>query len=576
MEPKTLARRRKGKRFLLGIIVAYSAFKCTEWLLRKIKSMKMQRTARAALAAKLAKTYEIPEISSETKAHILSLKAYELSAALSSNSLKIEEVLYTYIERAYILGRKFNLSAEELFEDALSRLKTLPKGPLYGVPISIKDFLHQENCHTSAGLVHLLANISSADSYAVSALREAGAVPFIRGSTMQMLWWYETNNNIYGTAQNPWDPKRTTGGSSGGDAGMVSAGAAVLAIGTDTGGSVRIPSAFCGVYGFRPTSTRVSASDCVAMHPSMIPPSEFIVKSTFGPIGRCVEDLVLVMQAWWKDSLWVRDNTVIPIRFNQEEYEKKGKLKVGVFDFNHIFECSKAVKNAIQATVDKLIQDGHEVVQFDTKMMPKGIDLFVKALGTDDGKFLMAQLQGETPEWVFTKHYLEAFYPLIHPLVKIVKKVQGHHKFVELVSGLDSKSFDEFFELAKEIAIYKYEFNQYWQSLNIDVVVCPIWPLVAPYHKTTVQLFPAFSYSCIWNLLDYPAGVIPVKLVENLENVYESEVKDAYVKVAKETMENSIGMPICLQVVGNSYQDEKVLRAMKVVQGYFNFHKLAV
>ena len=311
------------------------------------------------------------------------------------------------------------------------------------------------------------------------------------------------------------------------------------------------------------------------MHPTMMTPSEYLIRSTWGPIGRCVEDLVLVMQAWWRDEMWVRDSTVVPLKFNLYEYEKTERLRVGFYDFNQIFECSTAVKNILRETVQRLRDEGHEVVEFDTQMMPKGIELVAKVFGTDDGKFLMEQLAGEEAEWVFTKHYLEAYHPMLHPLVRIVKKLQGFHKFAELSPNLDSKNYREYFELGLEIANFKLKFNQYWQSLGIDVVVCPIWPLVAPFHRTTVQLLPAFSYSVIWNLLDYPAGVVPVKLIEEGENVYESAVNDAYVRIAKENMKDSVGMPISLQIVGKPYQDEKVLRVMKIVQGYFNFHKLA-
>ena len=84
-------------------------------------------------------------------------------------------------------------------------------------------------------------------------------------------------------------------------------------------------------------------------------------------------------------------------------------------------------------------------------------------------------------------------------------------------------------------------------------------------------MLSAISYSCVWNVFDFPAGVIPVKLVEPGEDIYNSNVQDAYVKAAKDVMKGSVGLPISIQVVGNSYEDEKVLRVMKIIQGYYNF-----
>ena len=96
-----------------------------------------------------------------------------------------------YIERAETLGRKHNLTAEEPFEDAISRLSSLSPGPLSGVPISIKDKFYQEHCHTSGGLYWLTQKLDPHDSIIITQLRKIGAIPFIRGSTTQIMMWIE-------------------------------------------------------------------------------------------------------------------------------------------------------------------------------------------------------------------------------------------------------------------------------------------------------------------------------------------------------------------------------------------------
>ena len=117
-----------------------------------IPARRIRRACKKIREEKESKHIKLIEISPEKKKQILSLKAYELAESIKNNKLTAEEVLYTYIERAETLGRKHNLTAEEQFEDAISRLSSLPPGPLSGVPMSVKDEIFQENCHSSGGI----------------------------------------------------------------------------------------------------------------------------------------------------------------------------------------------------------------------------------------------------------------------------------------------------------------------------------------------------------------------------------------------------------------------------------------
>jgi fatty acid amide hydrolase len=188
---------------------------------------------------------------------------------------------------------------------------------------------------------------------------------------------------------------------------------------------------------------------------------------------------------------------------------------------------------------------------------------------------MMEELQGEDPVWTYKKSYYEDRLFFAEKLIKAYKKLTGYKILAHHMSFAKKLTYHEFCILAQEIQDFKCEFNEYWQSLKLDVAVCPIWPLVAPYHETTVKLAHAFSYSLFWNLLDFPAGVVPVKKVEKGENRYEYFSTDSFVKVAQENMKNSEGLPVCVQIVGSTYQDEKVLRVMKIVQDHFGFYELA-
>ena len=184
---------------------------------------------------------------------------------------------------------------------------------------------------------------------------------------------------------------------------------------------------------------------------------------------------------------------------------------------------------------------------------------------------MLDTLNGEDPTWPYLREYFSAKYPGSGKILNLLLRLSGHKKTYEYLSPLKPLTYKELCELGDRISKMRMKFNEYYQSQGFDAVICPIWPFVAPHHKKTPETMLGVSYSCVWNVLDFPAGVVPVKLIEPGEDVYNSNVKDAFVEAAKETMKGSVGMPISIQVVGNTYQDEKVLRVMKIVQDYYNF-----
>lgn len=571
---ESLSRNQKIVISSCSTLLVYSLIK---YLRRRSKAKKISAQGKMKLESKLSNPLpSLPSISSEKTTLILSLKAHELVKHIEDKTLTPMEILSVYITRCVEHGRSLNLSAEELFLDSISRIFSIPEsGLLLGVPISIKDEIFQENCSSSGGVVRLSQTKDSYDSILVSLLRAQGALPFVRGNAMQLMMWFETTNNLYGTALNPWDKSRSPGGSSGGDAGLVAAGCVPLAIGSDIAGSIRIPSAYCGVYGFKPSSRRITSAECVATHPTAIVPLELVVKASYGPIGRCVDDLALVAKSWWRRELWGNDDTVIPLEFNEAEYKKEGKLRIGFFDYNQVFECAPVVKQVLKETLAGLKELGHELVEVKTDVMPKATELFIEATYAIPGKFMLEELGGEEPAWVYMKSYYQAKSSFFDSLFRLKCFFTGYKRLAYYLKFAKEASFAEFCRIARGISEVKGEFGQYWNELGIDAIVCPIWPLVAPLHRSTVKVAHAFSYSFFWNLMDYPAGVVPVRLVGDGEDVYESDVRDSFVKTAKDIMTGSKGLPVCVQVVGKAYQDEKTLRVMKIVEGIHKFYKLA-
>ena len=165
-------------------------------------------------------------------------------------------------------------------------------GPLHGLPFTVKDAISTAGIRTTSGAPELREHVPARDATAVARLRAAGGL--VLGKTNTPTWCadIETFNPLFGTTRNPWDPTRTSGGSSGGSAAAVTAGLSAFDLGTDIGGSLRIPPAFCGCFGFKPTFGVVPTDGYLDTADGGDHPLDMNV---FGPIARSAEDLDLLL-----------------------------------------------------------------------------------------------------------------------------------------------------------------------------------------------------------------------------------------------------------------------------------------
>jgi aspartyl-tRNA(Asn)/glutamyl-tRNA(Gln) amidotransferase subunit A len=164
----------------------------------------------------------------------------------------------------------------------------MDRGPLHGIPIAHKDLFCTRGLLTTAGSLTLAQHVPSFDAAVVERLREAGAVLLGKTHLHEHAYGITSNNPHYGAARNPWDPERIPGGSSGGSAIAVATGMALMATGSDTGGSIRVPASFCGVTGLKPTFGRVSKYGALPLGFSL---------DHIGPIARTVRDCALALSA---------------------------------------------------------------------------------------------------------------------------------------------------------------------------------------------------------------------------------------------------------------------------------------
>lgn len=170
---------------------------------------------------------------------------------------------------------------------AKTRKSRRDRGPLHGIPISLKDNIYTKDIRTTGGSMILKDFVPLHDAPVVRSLKKAGAVILGKTNMHEFAYGVTTENPHFGTTRNPWDPERIAGGSSGGSAAAVAAGLCYGSIGTDTGGSIRIPASLCGVVGLMPGLGRVRAEDVIPLSPTL----DFV-----GPLARSVPDAALLLE----------------------------------------------------------------------------------------------------------------------------------------------------------------------------------------------------------------------------------------------------------------------------------------
>jgi fatty acid amide hydrolase 2 len=225
--------------------------------------------------------------------------ATAIARALRAREISAREVVELCIARIEqvnpalnaVVGKRYAAARAEAI-DADARLGKGDPAPLLGVPCTVKEFLSVRGMPHTAGLPSRREVIAEVDATVVARLQEAGAIVLGVTNAPEGGLWHETNNPVHGRTSNPHDLRRTTGGSSGGEAAILAAGGVPFGIGSDTGGSLRIPAGFCGVVSHKPTAGLVPMTG----HFPAPPGTPEDIPSVVGPMARTVEDLWTVLR----------------------------------------------------------------------------------------------------------------------------------------------------------------------------------------------------------------------------------------------------------------------------------------
>ncbi|XP_026070276.1 vitamin D3 hydroxylase-associated protein [Carassius auratus] len=550
-----------------GALYLFFKWRKNQEIQKKILNARKRRDTSLLLAEQAVQQFKIQNPGFESSS-IVSLSLSELAGKLKDGSLQPDAVLHAFMEKALEVNRDLNCSTEILMESVvqLEDIKSQKKGLLYGVPISIKDNISYEGHDTSCGVVSKLDQPALADSVVVKVLKKQGAIPFIKTNIPQGLLNYDCSNPIYGQTLNPCNLQKSPGGSSGGEAALIGGGGSLLGIGTDIAGSIRIPASFCGICGFKPTAMRISArgiSSCIKGQKSVL--------SSFGPLARDVESLSLCMQALLCQDMFSLDPTVPPIPFNQEMYESSEPLRIGYYENDGYLQPSPSMARAFRETKDLLERAGHTLVPFQPlRLYHVFHELTIRGIMADKGRTLISHLKpGPIDPCIRNQDVILSTPSFIMKLISFVLKPFCPRMSASIDATHGVGSVAELWRIHANIEEYIHEVIAEWRRLNLDVLLCP---MLGPAYNFTYcgRLNSALSYTSLYNLLNFPAGTVPVSAVTEEDEAQLSHYKgahgDMWDKLFVKAVKGGVGLPVTVQCVSLPWQDEMCLRFMREVE----------
>eukprot|EP00927_Polykrikos_kofoidii_P050793 TRINITY_DN44669_c0_g1_i1.p1 TRINITY_DN44669_c0_g1~~TRINITY_DN44669_c0_g1_i1.p1 ORF type:complete len:603 (+),score=85.45 TRINITY_DN44669_c0_g1_i1:84-1892(+) len=551
------------------------------------RSAYLKRVARTAVAKRNCKSSRILEMAPSQRALLTALETRE---GVINGVVDPRANVVFLAQRCAQYGRKncTNAITEEFYDEAFDTdisAAAKAKAPLCGVPISIKDCIGMRGALQTGGLACRAEETHrcNADSIVVKILRMQGALPMVRGNVSQSMMLPESINNIFGTSRNPWDLSRTPGGSSGGDAALVAMRCVPLAVGSDVAGSVRIPAAFCGIVGFKPTPGRISKRGSMMPRVGNRHGLQVTIPAVFGPLGVTVDDCAQLLRALWCDDHFRADVSTVPFKFNEDAFRGVGshsrgsKMRFGYFVTDGWFEPCEAAKRAMLETVDALTKAGHECVKFDVPVDGWKLTATYASLATAEGN-LRGMVEGAEGEPLISAyHVVQASANIPNFLRPLIAPLLGKRRgLVMKLTRSGGVSTHDFLQRSADTVEIREAWAKAFEEAGVDAVIHPTLPLPALPHGTSSNLLTMCSYTLLANLLLWPSGTVPVTTVRGDEQHYSMEAlplnqRDFLARRAAEVMQGSAGLPIGIAALTPPLRDEVCLRAMKEIERVMKF-----
>ena len=502
-------------------------------------------------------------MSQPTQIHALS--ATQLLAALEARALSSVEIVEALLARIDAVEPAVHAFVEVFREESrqqaaladAARARGITLGPLHGLPLTVKENIATRGSDQTLGIRSRKGKPAAEDAPVVKVLKDCGGIVLGKTNVPLLLLSMESNNDLFGTTANPWDTRRAPGGSSGGEGAAIATGGSPLGIGTDIGGSIRIPSAWCGVPGLKPTWGRWSMGGSAGAMPG-----QEVIKSQMGPMARTVGDLVLAMRAVSPERQRPYDPLVPPIPWGEPSALPLQGLRVGYYEADDVFPPAASVRRAVRESAEALAAAGAELIPFTPPNNVELVELYFAAVSADGGRTIDLSM-GE-----------QDFTPQLQTLVRIARLptpvrvlagqlmgLRGERRVARQLSVLGEKSVAELWRLAARRTALQRAEAAAWTAAGFDLLLAPPTVTPAALLGETGDWSLGAWHTMRYNVLDLPAGVVPVSRVRADETTRPAPA-DRLEKKAARFEQGSAGLPVCVQVVGRPWEEDKVLGLM--------------
>jgi Asp-tRNA(Asn)/Glu-tRNA(Gln) amidotransferase A subunit family amidase len=453
--------------------------------------------------------------------------ACELLALLGTKKISALELADEYIRQIERLNPQINALVDFDPERVLKQARVCDNsrgkpGPLAGLPVTVKSSISTAGYLCEIGSLVNRGNVPTKDATVVARLRQAGAIILGTTNCPEYLMAYVTENDLHGRTNNPWNVDYTPGGSSGGESAVIAAGMSAGGLGSDSGGSVRVPAHFTGICSLKPTPGRIPGEGHL---PPCIGPFSFL--GAIGPMARTVRDVMLLF-----DGLSGHDPTdpvSTPLMLETPTIDDVRHLTVGYFEDDGLTTVTPETRKAVTNAAEALRDQGFEVRPF----RPKGLEQARKLW-----------------ELFFVRCGAMFEEPLVHGQENQLSPV--FRDFLARAHTAPPLTAEELLSAWAEADIIRRKLLA--QMQEFPLLLCPVCSVPAFKHDERswtvdglqVEYLDAMRYSQWFNLLAAPAAVVPVG-------------------------RSPEGLPIGVQVVGRPYEDEVVLKAASVIDRAFGF-----
>lgn len=479
-----------------------------------LDSFTQRISAKRTKGPSLTDLHHVPLVEQATAIRAKKISPLELTDLHLARIRKLNPSLNAYVSIDSEAARARARAAESV----LANTKSAPAlGPLHGVPLSIKSSFEVAVWRTECGSQLRKNYVAGEDAVIVKRLRDAGAVFLGSTNVPEFLMAYETDNLLYGRTNNPWDLARTPGGSSGGEAAAIAAGLSAGGIGSDGGGSIRIPAHYCGICGLKPTPGRIPAT---GHYPASAGP--FSQLGVVGPMARTVADLIALFNVISGPD--IGDPASAPIATHHPNVADLRKLRIGYFEDDGTTPVTDETAAAVRSAAEALRSQGFTVEIWHPRNMQRIWQLWWNLFGRGVQMAFEPTVDGRERE-------LSPIYTAFRATVS-AEPLLTAHDLLNTLLGRDA---------LRGLLLEKME--------QFPILISPVCAIPAFRHRERdwpvrgqkVEYLKAMSYSQWWNILGFPAAVVPFA-------------------------QSPEGLPIGVQIIGRPWHDEEVLAVAAQVE----------